>query len=126
MDWLRDFVAALYGAVSALLVALGIDPAVLFASGVGGYISLHLFEDDESETPTKRRRFMIVFGGAAIGTYCSALIMAGLDLPERNVRIASGLGLMLALFGMSLAAACAKAVRGMDLREVIESWIKRK
>lgn len=126
MDSLRDFVAALFGAVSATLVALGIDPAVLFASGVGGYISLHLFEVDDDAATTRRRRFTIVFGGAAIGTYCSALIMAGLDLPERNVRIASGLGLMLALFGMSLAAAIAKAVRGTDFREVLESWLKRR
>lgn len=115
--------------LTGALAALKIELSVLISATVGGFVSMRFFEGrqmpDGTVVPlTLKQRWSIVLAGGAIGTYGTSLVMHLLAL-QPNTKVDVGIGLFLGIFGMAFASAVVKALQGIDLRGVLESWIKR-
>jgi hypothetical protein len=106
--------------IEAFLTALGLKLPVVISSALGGFVSLNFFEEKDAAgnvvSIPRRKRWTIAIGGAAIGMYGAGPLLEWLvhEVPGLTVkaqaRIEIGVGLFLALFGMSLVAALVKAV----------------
>lgn len=118
-------------AIGAFLAALGIKLAVLVSSAVGGFLSLRFFEGEQLPDGTCRplgvgQKWFIAGAGCAMGVYLSGLVVDFFQLTDKTGRVEVGLGLAIAVFGMSLAAAIVKTLRELNLGGVIESWLTRR
>jgi pimeloyl-ACP methyl ester carboxylesterase len=108
------------GWIEAILAALGLKLPVVVSSSLGGFVSLNFFEEKDKDGNvvqlTRKKRWTIVGGGALIGMYGAGPLIEWLliEIPTISekalFRLEIGLGLFLALFGMSLVAAIIKAV----------------
>lgn len=117
--------------IAAFLSALGIKLGVLLASGIGGFCSLNFFEgtpqaDGSTKPLSCRQKWGIAMTGCAIGTFASAPIIELSQIVTKSDKLEIGLGLVLALFGMSLAAQIIKAIREIPLIDAIKSWLPRR
>lgn len=108
----------------ALLSALGIKIAVLIASTIGGCMSLNFFEgvpqpDGSVKRLACKEKWSIAMSGAAIGVYLSGPALDLMQLTVKSERVEIGLGLILALFGMSLAAQIIRTIRDLKIADVL-------
>ena len=123
MNWIETF--------AAVLTAAGIKLAVLVSSVIGGFLSLRFFEGEQladgscRPLPTKQKWF-IAASGAAMGVYLSGFAVEFFALTDKTGKIEVGLGLAIAVFGMSLASAIVRALKELNLGGVIESWLTRR
>jgi hypothetical protein len=108
------------GWLEAVLAALGLKLPVVVSSALGGFFSLNFFEVKDAAgnvvpLPAKKK-WTIACGGAVIGMYGAGPILEWLVIEAPSLsakalfRIEIGLGLALALFGMSVVAAIIKAI----------------
>ena len=116
--------------IVASAAALKIEVSVLVSSAVGGFISLNFFEgtprpDGTIEPLSRKQKWSVVLAGAAMGTYGASLVVELLALASKGSRIEVAIGLLIGIFGMSVAASVVKAVRGLDFKGIVESWFKR-
>lgn len=102
------------------LAALGLKLPVMISSIFGGFISLSFFEqkgpDGKPAPLPPRKKWVVAFGGSLIGMYGAGPIVDALAnetatlSAQAQFRMEIGLGLFLALFGMSVVAALIRAV----------------
>ncbi len=123
MTWWDTLVAA--------LAAVGIKVAVLVSSAVGGFLSLRFFDpqpgpDGQLVAPSALQKWTIAIAGTAMGVYLSGFTIAIFQLTDRTGKLEVGMGVLIGLFGMSLAAAVMKAIRELNLKAIIESWTTRR
>lgn len=118
-------------AVGAALAALGIKIGVLASSAIGGFLSLRFFEGEQLADGTCRpmpvkQKWFVAVSGAALGVYMSGFTVEFFGLTDKTGKIEVGLGLLIAVFGMSLASAVVRALKDLNLGGVIESWLTRR
>lgn len=118
-------------AIGAALAAAGIKVAVLVSSAVGGFLSLRFFEGEQLPDGTSlpmplKQKWFIAVSGAAMGVYLSGFTVEFFALTDKTGKIEVGLGLVIAVFGMSLASAVVRALKDLNLGGVIESWFTRR
>lgn len=113
-----------------VLAALGIKLGVLVSSSVGGFLSLRFFDGapgpDGTTVPVPtRQKWIIAFSGGAMGVFLSGAAVELFDLPNASGRVEIGLGVVIALFGMAVAAKFIEAIRQTDFAAVFQSWFQR-
>ena len=118
-------------AVGTALAAAGIKLGVLLSSTIGGVLSLRFFEGELQADGTciplpTRQKWFIAVAGAAMGVYLSGFTVEFFALTDKTGKIEVGLGLVIAVFGMSLASAVVRALKDLNLGGVIESWLTRR
>jgi hypothetical protein len=101
--------------MNELLAALGIKKAALLAGLIGGVVSLRFFEG-----LTGWGKVVTALGGAAFANYLAGPASEYLAVSASHE---GGVGFVLGLFGMSVAAAGIKAVRDVDWAGVIKGKI---
>lgn len=106
--------------VTSALSALGLKLSVVVASAVGGFLSLNFFDG-----LTTRQKWLTAFSGCALGSYLSGLVLWVVQIPSTH-NIEVGMGVVVSLFGMSVAAAIIKAFRSLDVKGIVDSWLRRK
>lgn len=117
--------------VIAGLAAAGIKVGVLVSSAIGGFLSLRFFEGEQLPDGTckplpVRQKWAIAGGGTAMGVYLSGLSVEIFELTDKSGRVEVGLGVLIAVFGMSLASAVIEALKGIDFKAIAESWLTRR
>lgn len=99
--------------LESILGALGLTLKNVIAGAVGSFISLRFFEG--LSTPEKWSTF---FGGWALGAYIGSPLSRFLEV---DVKVDSGIALLVGLFGMAVVAAIIKAIRDTRWAELIKA-----
>lgn len=110
--------------IEALLAWLG-GAKLFIASVIGGFISLNFFEKeklaDGTVVPmTHLEKWTSVVGGTAIGVFCapSVVSLSGVDVKiAGQVEVLAGI--LLAMFGMSIASQFVKIVRKISWEDIV-------
>lgn len=92
------------------------------ASSLGGFISLNFFDNLDA-----KRRWSVALSGAGLGIFLAPPAVAMSDIAEKIApTVEIGAGLLIAIFGMSLASAFIKLIRDTNWSEIVKGWIGRK
>lgn len=118
-------------AIASALASVGLKFGVLVAAAVGGFCSLNFFDgtpqpDGSIKPVTCVQKWGIMVTGLAIGVYLSGPIIDLSGISVKSDRVEIGLALVLAMFGMSIAAQIIKAIRELALVDIIKSWLPRR
>ena len=118
-------------AIVAALGSVGIKIGVLIAAGIGGLCSLNFFDGTPQTDGTVkpllcRQKWGIALTGCALGTYAAGPIIELSQIVTKGDKLEIGLGLVLALFGMSLAAQIIKTIRELQIADFIKSWMPKR
>ena len=106
-------------AIIAFFAAAGIKVGTIFGAIAGGFLSLNFFD---GLTPAKR--WVTAISGVLLGIIFSPLFIQLLSLPTLH-SIELGVAGFIGLFGMSIVSAAFKGVRELDVKGIIESWVKK-
>lgn len=118
-------------ATLAFMAGLGLKAGVLLSSAIGGFLSLRFFDgelqaDGTVKPLTATQKWSIAGGGGAMGVYVTPIFIEAFEITDRTGRVEIGLGLVIALFGMSIAARVIETIRKMDLTGFIEGWLPKR
>lgn len=121
-------------AIISALAAIGIKLGVLIAAGIGGFCSLNFFEgtpqpDGTVKPLSCRQKWGIAFTGCALGTYAAGPIIELSQIVTKGDKVEIALGLVLAIFGMSVAAQVIKMIREFpvtDFINYVKSWFPKR
>lgn len=118
-------------AVVSALGSIGIKVGVLFAAAVGGFCSLNFFDgtpqaDGSMKPLTCFQKWGIAGTGLAIGVFLSGPLIDLSGITVKGDRVEIGLALVLAMFGMSIAAQIIKAIREIQIVDYIKSWLPKR
>lgn len=98
--------------LDSLLVALGLKKVALIAGFIGGVISLRFFEG-----LTPGGKAFTAFSGAAAANFLTPMTLAWFQLHPESYE--GGIGFVLGLFSMSLAAAVIKWLRETSWQDIL-------
>ena len=90
---------------------LGLKPLTIIGAAVGSFVSLTFFDGQ-----TRAAKWIGVFGGCAIAMLCAEPITEVMNL---NPKMETPVALFLAMFGISLMTALAKALKEIKLVDLI-------
>lgn len=115
-------------AVLAALAAAGIKIGVLVSSSIGGFASLRFFEGETMPDGTVQplsigQKWSIAIPGAAMGYFLAPATVEWFSLTDKGGHVEVGLGLLIAFFGMSMASAIGRALKELNLKAILESWL---
>lgn len=115
----------------SVLGSVGIKIGVLIAAAIGGFCSLNFFDGTPQADGTTKplnclQRWGIAFTGIAIGVYLAGPVIDLSGVATKSDRVEIGLALVLAMFGMSIAAQIIKAIREIQIVDYIKSWLPRR
>ena len=89
---------------------LGLKPLTILGAALGGFISLSVFDGQ-----TKKVRWMAAIGGTGLAIFCAEPITAWAGVPPK---VETMIAVFVAIFGMSLVTATAKAIKEIKLIDV--------
>lgn len=118
-------------AVGAALSAAGIKVGLIISSAIGGLASLRFFEGEKLDDGTVRplttmQKWSIAGTGAAMGVFLAPATVEWFSLTDKTGKVEVGLGLLIAFFGMSLSSAVIRALKDINFKEIVESWLARR
>lgn len=102
--------------ILAVLSVLGLKLKIVVASAIGSFISLTFFEGLKFW-----ERFVTFLGGLALGSYTTGVASDLFELTTESAEV--GVAILIAMFGMSLAAAVIKVVKETKWSEIIRARI---
>lgn len=117
--------------VAAALAAAGIKLGVLVSSAIGGFASLRFFEGEPQPDGSVKplgtgQKWTIAITGAAMGVYLAPATVEWFSLTDKTGKVEVGLGLLIAFFGMSMGSAVIRALKDINLKAIVESWLQRR
>ena len=104
---------------AGFLSALGVTFKTIVGGAIGGFISLRFNED-----LLWWEKWMTFLGGWGLGAWLAPPLNSYLEIAQRP-SWEVGTALLIGLFGMSLAAAVIKAIKGLDLIAFIAAALQR-
>lgn len=110
--------------IQAVLAAGGIKLAVVISAGIGGWISLRFFTDEAQTAPkaeTLQAKACVALWGASMGTFLAGPTVDAFALNDRTGRIEIALGMIIAVFGMSVTSRLIKAIREFDFKVAVDA-----
>lgn len=118
-------------AVSAFLASMGIKFGVAMASCAGGFISLNFFDGTPQHDGTVKpltcvQRWGIAVTGMCLGTFLAGPVIDFSGITVKGDRVEMGLGMVIGLFGMAVAAQVIKAIRELPLIDFLKSWLPKR
>lgn len=107
----------------------GVKLTMVLPSAIGGLIGMTFYRErlpdgsfTQIPTWTKVRVFA---GGTALGIFSGPAAAELLEVGHRT-GIAEAMGLFIATFGLALAAAIFRGIADLNVKDIAESWLKRR
>lgn len=110
-----------------VLAALGIKLVLLIPAAIGAALAMNSFEDPLADKGCATCRKATAFvAGLGLGVYGAPALVDTFELSDPNGRLEMGYAILVAALGLAVIGNIVRALRAVDLKAIIESWVTRR
>ncbi len=107
--------------------ALGIKLVLLVPASLGALMGLRWIEDPLADKGCSACRKATVFvGGIGFGLYGAPAVVDTFELADPSGRLEMAYALLVAALGLAVISNIVRAIRSVDWKAIIESWLTRR